>query len=179
MSKDCFRHRDVESEEFPWPLYRELFRKLDFLDMLKGAGEEPHEIYSRVSETGELLSKTFFCWLHLRGVSGSTEVLAEMSHRFLEFVYLEVEGRNSILAKVKKSHFVTFLNLCEFAVPEEQWRSGINPFDGLRLLFEFLEEIHYPVKRQAIERTLSKLRHTLVKQPVHQSIANGIAKYSM
>lgn len=170
------KQNTVVGEQLPEELCKAMVKKLLSLDSLKEMGEEPYEIESEVSSTARSLAATFFGWLLNHGVSGSIEVLAGMSQHFIEFVYLTIETRRGTLSKLSKAQLREFVCLCEFAVPEEEWNSFINPFDGLRLFFEFLDDIGYPAKRNSMARALQEFRKSILKHPVHHSLSHSLSE---
>lgn len=161
---------------FPKELGTAIVKRITFLDALKDMGEEDWEIESEVGSTASDVSRTFFGWLYSRGIGGSIEVLAGMTEEFIKFIYLEHEGKRGKLSRLTQNQIREFITLCEFAVPKEEWAKEINPFDGLRLLFEFLDESGYSIGLQAKRRSLEKFKQSIVKFPVQENLTEGLSE---
>lgn len=154
----------------------ETIKKLKHLDTLKNIGEENDEITVDVSAAARDVSAVYFCWLVTRGIDDGTEVLAMMVSHFIEYIYLGFEGRRPTLESFTNRQLSDFLNLCEFAVPEKLWSAGINPFDGARLFFEFLNEFGYPVKLESKCRAVEQLRKSLMKGPIPENLKEALSE---
>lgn len=151
----------------PWDEAR---ARIAFIDGLVSAGEEPYEMEYEVHFCAQVNAFLFFGWLAEHGYGLGAEVLMQMAEGLFEHVYLLDRGRRrATLANASKRVLEEYIHLLEFAVSEEQWRKGVNPFDGLRLFFRYLDEIQYPgAHRERRERAIAELQKRIKKKPCLQ-----------
>lgn len=147
----------------------EIRKRLQWLDFYLEAGEEPWEMETYVRATSHFTSIFFFAWLVIRGIDVGAEVLADLARSFVEFLYLVPEegkrAKRYTLAEVTKPRLEKFLQYVEFAVAEELWEGKINPFDGLLLFYQFLEEVGYEANLKRRTKALSQLKRCMNKRP--------------
>lgn len=147
----------------------ELRKNLRWLDFYLEAGEEPWEMENSVCAASHLASIIFFGWLVIRGIEVGAEVLADLAKGFVENLYLVPEegkgAKRHTLAAVTKPRLEKFLQYIEFSVPEKLWEGKINPFDGLLLFYQFLEEVGYEANLKRRTKALSELKRSMNKRP--------------
>jgi len=143
----------------------QLQKDLVFLDECISIGEDADELESTVNRHGEDAGKLFFGWLMLHGYSNGAEILASMVAYVMDNLYLVHNGRRKTLANATKKDLGEIITLVEFAVDEKDFNAHLNPFDGLLLFYQFLEEIGYPANLPRRQRAIKELRRTIIKKP--------------
>ncbi|MCC6221347.1 MAG: hypothetical protein IT291_08925 [Deltaproteobacteria bacterium] len=148
----------------------DLRRKLEFLDDLIKIGEEPYEIENEVNSCAHMASVWFFGWLVNKGFDQPSQVLADLARDFVTFVYIYDDvprPRSRSLATISKNRLAEFVAFVEFAVTDEEWKNKHNPFDGLILFYEFLDEVVGYVGADAPrrKRALEAIRRSSNKRP--------------
>lgn len=148
--------------------YKNLVVFLKRLDEEMAAGATPFDLQTDVISSAHLGSVLFFGWLNNRNMGQGAEVLTRLVSQFTNSVYLDSNQhhrRYRSLKNLTKRQLEDFINRVEFAVPHDLWDSYVNPFDGLLLFFQFLEELGYETNVPRYKRALNKLKLSMKKVP--------------
>ncbi|MGI6524228.1 MAG: hypothetical protein ACOX2O_02900 [Bdellovibrionota bacterium] len=143
--------------------------QLNFVDDLVDMGESPDEISFDVKRAIAFNSFLFFGWLLDHGHGEATETFTQLLDAFFNYVYLNntEEHKRLKVSNVTKKQLEKFFNLVEFGVSQELWDKGINPFDGMLLLYQYLEESGYKnANLERRRRAITELRKSATKKPL-------------
>lgn len=147
---------------------RDLVSRMRSLDFLVRIREDAWRIEATVESVGKRLSGNFYHWLIEQGILDGSAILSEMAWSYADYVYLSLTGarRRPTLANINKPQLKEFIAVIEFAVPLKLWNAGINHFDGLLMLYQFLDSIGYETDLNRIERAINAIRASIIKFPV-------------